>query len=82
MGIVPKITDAELIVLAVMQALLGHPSERRWLRYACKNLIGMSVNGGCLCRSVSTRTSSNSTATVRGHPSEIAGTLVILDQPK
>ena len=40
-GIAPKITDAELIVLAVMQALLGHTSERRWLRYARKNLIGM-----------------------------------------
>lgn len=40
-GIVPKITDAELIVLAVMQALLGHTSERRWLRYARKHLAGM-----------------------------------------
>lgn len=40
-GIVPKITDAELITLAVMQALLGHTSERRWLRYARKHLIDM-----------------------------------------
>jgi hypothetical protein len=32
-GIAPKITDAELITLAVMQALLGHTSEARWLRY-------------------------------------------------
>lgn len=40
-GIAPKITDAELLVLAVMQALLGHTSERRWLRYARTNLTGM-----------------------------------------
>jgi hypothetical protein len=40
-GIVPKISDAELVTLAVMQALLGHISERRWLRYARKHLIEM-----------------------------------------
>src|SRR3954452_9446405 len=33
-GFAPKITDAELITLAVMQALCGRPSEVRWLRYA------------------------------------------------
>jgi hypothetical protein len=33
-GIEPKITDAELITLAVMQALLGYTSESRWLRHA------------------------------------------------
>lgn len=31
-GIVPKISDAELVVLSVMQALLGYRSETRWLR--------------------------------------------------
>ncbi|MET8760440.1 hypothetical protein [Lentzea sp. NPDC004782] len=31
-GIVPSLTDAELVTLAVMQALLGHTSEARWLR--------------------------------------------------
>ena len=40
-GIVPQISDAELVTLAVMQALLGHTSERQWLRYARKHLIGM-----------------------------------------
>ena len=40
-GIVPRISDAELVTLAVMQAILGHTSERRWLRYARKHLIGM-----------------------------------------
>ena len=40
-GIVPRISDAELVTLAVMQAVLGHTSERRWLRYARKHLIGM-----------------------------------------
>jgi hypothetical protein len=33
-GIAPRLTDAELVTLAVMQALLGFTSERRWLRYA------------------------------------------------
>jgi hypothetical protein len=31
-GIAPKFSDAELLTLAVMSALLGYPSERRWLR--------------------------------------------------
>jgi hypothetical protein len=29
-GIAPKLTDAELVKLAVMQALLGFTSEARW----------------------------------------------------
>ncbi len=33
-GIDPKLTDAELVTLAVMQALLGFASEARWLRHA------------------------------------------------
>jgi hypothetical protein len=33
-GIAPRLTDAELLTLAVLQALLGYPSEARWLRYA------------------------------------------------
>jgi Transposase DDE domain len=33
-GIRPQITDAELVTLAVMQALLGFASEARWLRFA------------------------------------------------
>ncbi len=40
-GITPKISDAELVTLAVMQSLLGYTSERRWLRYAKVNLLGM-----------------------------------------
>jgi hypothetical protein len=37
-GISPKISDAEMLTLAVMQALLGHTSEARWLRYAAAHL--------------------------------------------
>ena len=37
-GITPRITDAELITLAVMQALLGYTSEARWLRYTRSHL--------------------------------------------
>lgn len=37
-GIAPQISDAELITLAVMAALLGHTSEARWLRVANRQL--------------------------------------------
>src|SRR6266536_686215 len=37
-GIAPKLSDAELVTLAVLQALLGYPSEARWLRYARAHL--------------------------------------------
>lgn len=40
-GIAPRISDAELIVLAVMQALLGYRSECRWLRRAHKDFHAM-----------------------------------------
>jgi len=37
-GIPPKLSDAELLTLAVMQALLGFTSEARWLRHAGRHL--------------------------------------------
>ncbi len=37
-GIAPKLSDAELVTLAVMQALLGFTSEARWLRHAGRHL--------------------------------------------
>jgi hypothetical protein len=37
-GIGPKLSDAELVTVAVMQALLGFTSEARWLRYARAHL--------------------------------------------
>jgi Transposase DDE domain len=37
-GIAPRLTDAELVTLAVMQALLGYTSESRWLRHARAHL--------------------------------------------
>jgi Transposase DDE domain len=40
-GFVPGITDAELITLSVMQALLGFTSETRWLRHVHKEFHGM-----------------------------------------
>ncbi len=33
-GFPPQLSDAELVTLCVMQALLGYPSEARWLRFA------------------------------------------------
>ncbi len=40
-GIGPQISDAELVTLAVMQALLGFTSEARWLRHARTHLRDM-----------------------------------------
>jgi hypothetical protein len=40
-GIGPQISDAELVTVAVMQALLGFTSEARWLRYARTHLRRM-----------------------------------------
>ena len=37
-GIVPRLSDAELVTLAVMQALAGFTSEARWLRHARAHL--------------------------------------------
>lgn len=37
----PVLTDAELLCLAVAQQLLGVASERRWIRFAGKNLGGL-----------------------------------------
>jgi hypothetical protein len=37
-GIAPKLTDAELVTLAVLPARLGYPSESRWLRFARAHL--------------------------------------------
>jgi hypothetical protein len=40
-GIAPKLSDAELLTLAVLQALLGFTSEHRWIRYAHTHLRPM-----------------------------------------
>jgi hypothetical protein len=40
-GIVPKLSDAELATVAVMQALLGFSSETRWPRHARKHFAGL-----------------------------------------
>lgn len=37
-GIAPRLSDAELITLSVIQALRGFTSEARWIRYARSNL--------------------------------------------
>lgn len=37
-GIAPQLSDAELVTLAVMQALLGFTSEARWIRHARSHL--------------------------------------------
>jgi hypothetical protein len=37
-GISPRLSDAELVTLAVMQALPGFTSEARWLRHARAHL--------------------------------------------
>jgi len=42
--IAPRTSDAEMLTLAVMQALLGYTNESQWLRYAHKNLLVMFSN--------------------------------------
>lgn len=37
-GIAPQLTDAELVTLAMMQAMLGFTSEAKWLRHARAHL--------------------------------------------
>jgi hypothetical protein len=37
-GIAPSVTDAELLTVAVLQALAGYTSEARWLRHAGRGL--------------------------------------------
>jgi hypothetical protein len=37
-GIEPKLSDAELATVAVLQALMGFTSETRWLRYPHQHL--------------------------------------------
>jgi hypothetical protein len=37
-GISPQLSDAELVTLAVLQALLGFTSEARWVRHARAHL--------------------------------------------
>jgi hypothetical protein len=38
MGCPPRFTDAELVTVAVAQVLLGHESERGWIRAARKQI--------------------------------------------
>jgi hypothetical protein len=40
-GIAPRLSDAELLTLAVLQALLGFTSEARWIRHARQNLTAL-----------------------------------------
>jgi hypothetical protein len=40
-GITPTLSDAELLTLAVMSALLGYTSERRWLRRVGRDFRGL-----------------------------------------
>jgi hypothetical protein len=41
-GIAPRLSDAELVTLAVLQALLGFTSEARWLRHADRTCASCS----------------------------------------
>jgi Transposase DDE domain len=41
LGRPPKLSASELLCLAVAQALLGHRSECRWIRYATRHLSGL-----------------------------------------
>ncbi|MFJ7586917.1 hypothetical protein ACIQZO_05885 [Streptomyces sp. NPDC097617] len=45
-GLEPKLSDAEPVILAVMQSLLGFVSEARWLRCATPTLAQQLVDRG------------------------------------
>ena len=45
-GISPKLSDAELLTVAVLQALLGFSSEHRWIRWADAHLRSMFPHPG------------------------------------
>lgn len=45
-GICPQISDAELVTLAVMPALLKFVSEARWLRFARQAAAGLVSGTG------------------------------------
>src|SRR2546428_12825785 len=67
----PRLSDSELVCLAVAQVLLGCPSEHRWLRFAwsdwaissptCPSSLATTSDCGLWLRS-STRRSANSPA--------------------
>jgi hypothetical protein len=40
-GIPPTVSDSEIVTMAVMSALLGYTSERKWLRRVKKDYLGM-----------------------------------------
>lgn len=40
-GIAPRLSDAELLTLAVLQALLGYSDEARFIRHAQAHLVGL-----------------------------------------
>jgi hypothetical protein len=46
-GIPPQLSDAELVTLAVLQALLGFESEARWIRFAHARLRHLSRTCPC-----------------------------------
>jgi Transposase DDE domain len=37
-GVEPDLSDAEMLTMSVLQALLGFESEARWLRFACQHM--------------------------------------------
>jgi hypothetical protein len=49
-GITPRLSDAELVTLAVMQALLGFASEARWLRHARARMRHLLQQAAACCR--------------------------------
>ena len=47
-GCPPRFTDSELVTVAVAQVLLGHDSERGWIR-AAPQAAQVTAGGGTAC---------------------------------
>jgi len=61
LGIAPQLSDAELVTLAMTQAMLGFTSEARWLRHARAHLREKPSEPDRSCSSLCDRSSSQST---------------------
>ncbi|HZM57019.1 MAG TPA: transposase [Acidimicrobiales bacterium] len=74
-GTAPRLSDAELLTMAVLQALFGFTSETRFLRYANKHLGGYTPylphQSGCNRRLRKSQAQLNALIRVPGHDTDL-----------
>jgi len=72
-GFAPKLSDAELVTLAVIQALLGYTSEAQFIRYAHAHLRPWFVHPASDLASVSSPVVAASSGRPASLPGRIGG---------